>query len=173
MTISKTITLTRKYYDKFTTGMLTLQGSSEVLYTLELPYRNNEVNISCIPEGEYFITPYFSQLHSKCFKVYQNEEGREVNGRSGILIHKGNSIIETKGCILVGKKEYISSQVILENGGGVRKGLSAMLEYSKIALEALFNYHHALAMLKGVYGEEENNLKIKLIITSKMEEHHE
>lgn len=61
-------------------------------YTLELPYRNNQPFISAIPEGEYTLT---LTPANKILLV-------GTSPRSGILIHKGNTIADTQGCILVG-----------------------------------------------------------------------
>lgn len=65
--------------------------------TIELPYRNNEPNISCIPIGVYLITKRYSEKHKEHLKV------QEVVDRTDILIHSGNYHHDTKGCILVGE----------------------------------------------------------------------
>lgn len=64
--------------------------------TLELPWRQNAQNISCIPLGIYPVESILSSRHGKCIAV------SEVKGRSGILIHAGNTVADTEGCILVG-----------------------------------------------------------------------
>jgi len=66
-------------------------------YTLELPYLDNQKNISCIPNGLYLIKNYKSKKHGRCLAV------PSVYNRSGILMHKGNRPADTQGCILVGK----------------------------------------------------------------------
>lgn len=136
--------LKRTYYDNYTSGELTLfknnnDGNNNSnnnsnnnlkieLYTLELPYKDNQTNISCIPEGRYIVKRYKSPKFSDCFKIYDinKDDGgnyKEVNGRSDILIHTGNFIDETKGCILVGK--------------GKQKG--AFITDSKTALKILLD----------------------------------
>lgn len=65
--------------------------------TLELPYINNQRQISCIPVGQYIVRKHNSPTFGKTFHVLN------VEGRSEILIHKGNFNHNTKGCILVGK----------------------------------------------------------------------
>lgn len=67
--------------------------------TLELPWRNNERNKSCIPAGaygNYEVVPHTSPKHGKCFLV------KNVSGREGILIHTLNFPNQTEGCIGVG-----------------------------------------------------------------------
>jgi hypothetical protein len=65
--------------------------------SLELPYRNNEKNKSCIPTGKYLATKSFHQRLGNVFNIHH------VEGRSGILIHSGNTIADTSGCILLGR----------------------------------------------------------------------
>lgn len=68
-------------------------------YTLERPYHNNEPMISSIIAGRYLCkqetSVKFPYLH---WRLY------DVPGHKDILIHRGNTIIDTHGCILVGKK---------------------------------------------------------------------
>lgn len=66
------------------------------LNTLELPYLDNEKQVSCIPPGGYIVNPYLSFRFGKSFEV------ENVPHRSGILFHAGNYRSNTKGCILVG-----------------------------------------------------------------------
>jgi hypothetical protein len=65
--------------------------------TLELPWKDNKKQNSCIPVGTYKVIKHNSPNFGKCFKVL------EVPGREDILFHKGNFNKDTKGCILVGK----------------------------------------------------------------------
>lgn len=65
--------------------------------TLELPWRDNERSISCIPEGQYEIFPVNSPRFGRTFQV------AAVPGRSNILFHAGNTIDDTSGCILLGQ----------------------------------------------------------------------
>ena len=66
------------------------------LFTLELSWRYNAIFNSCIPQGVYIIKPHISPRFDECFKV------EKVIGRSDILIHSGNTHINTHGCILIG-----------------------------------------------------------------------
>ncbi|GMO62199.1 MAG: hypothetical protein Ta2D_08510 [Rickettsiales bacterium] len=87
--------LKRTYFKNKTTGILSC--GDNFFYTLELPYLNNQRNISCIPEGIYIVKKNFSNKFGWCFRL-----SNPVN-RSDILIHSGNKITDTSGCILIGK----------------------------------------------------------------------
>jgi hypothetical protein len=79
---------------KYTQGILHV--GDIVVYTLERPWLDNRRNISCIPEGRYHI---YTFVHSKMGMVIGLED---VPERSEILIHPGNTIKDTAGCILPG-----------------------------------------------------------------------
>lgn len=64
--------------------------------TLELPWRHNQKNVSCIPSGKYLCTRINDDKHGITIEV----EG--VPGRDGIYVHVGNTSKDTQGCILIG-----------------------------------------------------------------------
>ena len=64
-------------------------------YTLEPAWLNNKKN-SCIPVGKYKLKSHISPSFGECFKVHS------VPDRTDILIHVGNNIDDTSGCILLG-----------------------------------------------------------------------
>ena len=66
--------------------------------TLELPYKNNEHDISCIPTGTYTCKWTFSQHFQKYTYEVMN-----VFNRQGIRIHAGNYNKDSLGCILLGQ----------------------------------------------------------------------
>jgi Family of unknown function (DUF5675) len=66
------------------------------VYTLEQPWRNNEHDVSCIPLGEYLCISHNSPHFHDVWEV------NDVPGRTAILIHAGNTVKDTHGCILVG-----------------------------------------------------------------------
>lgn len=81
--------------DKGTFGQIIYNG--EILCdTCERPWRNNKVGDSCIPEGTYECTNRTSKKYKNHWLV------NNVPGRSYILIHPGNHINHTRGCILPG-----------------------------------------------------------------------
>lgn len=87
--------------DEQTIGKLRLRNcNGEVIfdcYTLELPWKDNERNISRIPAGEYFAAKHKSPKFGDTIWI------QNVPNRSEILIHKGNYKKDTLGCILVGQ----------------------------------------------------------------------
>jgi len=82
--------------DDGTFGVLRLNGMVFCV-TLELPGRDNQTNISCIPAGEYMCRRVESPGFGSTFEV------GEVPGRSNILFHAGNVVGDTKGCVLLGR----------------------------------------------------------------------
>lgn len=65
--------------------------------TLEKPWIENERVVSCIPTGTYFCGRVQSPKFDDTFEVCN------VPGRTSILFHKGNTLDDTQGCILVGE----------------------------------------------------------------------
>ena len=102
--------ISRKYRDLETTSIAFITNGDEKLFefnTIELPLftvplKPNYVCTNCIPEGVYKVTKIFSPTKGKCFHVH------DVEGRTAILIHKGNYAtgrkVDTEGCILVGNQ---------------------------------------------------------------------
>lgn len=67
------------------------------LYSLELPWRNNQFRVSCIPEGTYKCVWHYSPKFGWTYRVTGTEP------RTHILFHAGNNPSNTWGCILLGK----------------------------------------------------------------------
>lgn len=65
-------------------------------HTLELPWLGNVQNKSCIPFGQYAVVKTNHPRYGEVFHV------KDVPFREGILIHPGNSLKDTRGCILPG-----------------------------------------------------------------------
>lgn len=87
------IWLTRTYFPEGTNGKLECEGKF-ICYTIELPWKNNEKRVSCIPEGKYFIRKRYSQ------KFKWHLEVVDVQNRSLILFHPANNALhELNGCI--------------------------------------------------------------------------
>lgn len=70
--------------------------SGKIISTLELPWKNNQRQISCIPAAVYQCGVVNSPKFGRVYQV------KNVPNRSHILIHAGNWVKDTSGCILVG-----------------------------------------------------------------------
>lgn len=79
-----------------TFGVLEL-GGYPFCVTLENPWLNNEPFVSCIPKGQYNLRRVESPKFGDTFEV------ADVEGRSHVVFHEGNTQIDTHGCILLGK----------------------------------------------------------------------
>jgi hypothetical protein len=85
--------LTRTYFPEGTNGKLECEGKF-ICNTIELPWKNNETKVSCIPEGKYFIRKRYST------KFNWHLEVENVTNRILILFHPANNaLLELKGCI--------------------------------------------------------------------------
>ena len=85
--------ITRTYFPEGTNGNLEFEGKM-ICKTIELPWKENQKMISCIPEGKYLL----QKRYSKKFKWHI--EIMNVSNRSTILFHPANNAIkELNGCI--------------------------------------------------------------------------
>jgi hypothetical protein len=85
--------LIRTYFSEGTNGILLLNGAI-ICSTIELPWKNNEPRISCIPEGRYWLLKRYSPRHKWHLEL------KDVPGRQLILIHPANDARnELQGCI--------------------------------------------------------------------------
>jgi len=87
------LVLKRRYGLNGTNGEL-LYNSRRVCYTIELPWKENKRQVSCIPEGKYKLTLRWSLRFGWHLLV------NDVPGRTYILVHAyNNALKESKGCI--------------------------------------------------------------------------
>jgi len=102
------LALRRIQSPKQTVGILSvIDGDGDARYScwecwaLELPWEQNRNRKSCIPpepgeNGVYRFERHESPQFGRCIWI------KDVPGRSEILIHAGNYVSDTAGCILVG-----------------------------------------------------------------------
>lgn len=84
--------------DTVTRGVMLIDGVCKFV-TLELPWRDNEKDISCIPFGYYHLIPHNGEKYKNTFLV------TKVPDRGAIICpHVGNTATDTRGCILIGEK---------------------------------------------------------------------
>lgn len=109
------IFLDRTYFKGGTNGKISYQGQF-ICESIELPWRNNKRNISCIPEGRYLLVKRRHAKHGLQLAL------SIVPNREAILIHPANfALRELQGCI---------APVSKTTGEGIGR-------YSRIALERL------------------------------------
>lgn len=77
------------------------------LCTLELPWKENAHNVSCIPDGKYQTVLCWSNRFEKVMPRLLN-----VPGRDGILIHPGNEMRNTNGCVLLGMQRSEDERIV-------------------------------------------------------------
>ena len=87
------------FSEQSTIGELFLNGE-RMCDTLENPWKYNQRNISCIPEGEYKVRLRLAR--ESATRDYLHLLVQDVPDRDWILFHRGNSAKDTSGCILVG-----------------------------------------------------------------------
>lgn len=114
--------------DQGTLGIMSFEDFK--CYTLELPWRNNEIGTSCIPAEEYDVEIRVSPKYGRVYWV------RNVPKREWILIHSGNYAgdiekgfkTHVRGCILLGqKKGYLGGQrAVLNSRVTVRRFMEYM-----------------------------------------------
>lgn len=84
-----------------------------ICVSLELPWRENQRNISCIPEGKYVCIPEQSKAFKSVIYRLQN-----VPERDGILIHPANNADQIEGCIVPGASfDYVRGKPGVASSG--------------------------------------------------------
>ncbi len=89
--------------EKFTTGVL-YAGKELMGYTLEPQWRDlrkeeKVMGQTAIPEGVYEIRLALSPRFMRLMPYLQN-----VPGFTDVMIHCGNTVEDTRGCVLIGKR---------------------------------------------------------------------
>jgi len=93
--------------DDVTFGELLTDDGDVLCKTLELPWRDNQHGISCIPPGSYTAKRRFSAKHG--YALFGIEG---VPDRSDIEIHVGNFPKDSLGCVLVGSTLNLSPPMV-------------------------------------------------------------
>lgn len=123
------VVLLRTYSNNVTTGNLLVFNGHEIIhqfYTVELPWRNNQRRVSCIPEGKYRVRRREAE-ESASFK-YPHYEVTNVKNRDFILFHVGNYVHQLAGCIAPGMLHLdINNDGIIDVGNS-RVALNKILE---------------------------------------------
>ena len=77
-------------------NVITDNGDIHQFYTMELPWKDNQHNISCIQAGVYTVVPRYSTKFKHHLHII------DVKNRKYILIHPANFVSDLRGCIGVG-----------------------------------------------------------------------
>lgn len=105
----KRLTLTRiSRQEKCTIGILH-EGGTILCYTLEPQWRDLEhekkvMGRTAIPEGTYRIRMSPSKKFRRMMPYLM-----EVPNFTGVMIHPGNRVEDTEGCILVGERDKLNT----------------------------------------------------------------
>ena len=97
----KIITLKRFCLTELGTwGVFIEQGNTPFPFalTMELPWKDNKHDESCIPKGEYICKRIVSPHFGEVFQI------KDVPNRDNVLIHKANWTTDLLGCIGVGEQ---------------------------------------------------------------------
>ena len=112
--------------------------NSEIFcFTLELADKWNEPNVSCIPAQQYLCRSKLSSSQGMTYEILN------VPHRSHILFHAGNTVADTKGCILLGEtlgKLRTDERAILNSGKTFKKFMEIMKEYQTFHLTVKEEY---------------------------------
>lgn len=122
--------LDRVYLPDRTLGSIYSPQGGIICKILELPWKNNERSVSCIPEGKYLVTKEdpipaddpnteADESGGRHARPYKHFRIHNVPKRSGILIHKGTDPHHSQGCLLVGSrfKDYNTATPGLAESG--------------------------------------------------------
>ena len=86
-----------------------LAVGDKTFYTVEKPWQNNAPEISCVPDGNYTLTPHNSKKYGNVLCMINEDIGvthfKEPNSkRFACLIHVANYEKDVLGCIGLGEK---------------------------------------------------------------------
>jgi hypothetical protein len=94
----KQITIKRIASNDAGTFGVVLDGDTPFCVSCELPWKDNQKNISCIPNGYFEAMRVQSPRFGNTFEV----KGGSLGDRTHVLFHTGNfALKDSKGCILL------------------------------------------------------------------------
>lgn len=119
--------------DTATMGCFVL--NKELYYTVELPWKDNQVNISCIYPGIYLCKRIWSETNEnagyrEAFQIIDVPERTNV-----IFGHVGNSVRDIQGCSAMGTEICLKDETVLHSISAVHRFMSAMVKVNEFELE--------------------------------------
>ena len=116
-----------------------MSTSDNTYHIIERPWVNNQRNVSCIPAGDYiarFMPRSASGRYKNVFHL------QPVQGRSGILIHNGNLVDHSRGCLIIGRRRgVLAGKAAVLNSKSALLSLVDEMEQSKFLLKIVGNQH--------------------------------
>src|ERR1700681_4507431 len=126
--------LIRTYYPAGTNGKIQYQNRL-MMYSIELPWKDNLAQVSCIPEGRYELVKRWN------LKFYRHLQVMNVSQRENILIHPANDAMhELNGCIA-------PVSVITGVGKGIRSRMALEI-LTSLVFGALDQHDHVFIIIK-------------------------
>lgn len=118
-----------------TFGVMTICGQAFCV-TLERPDELNKANISSIPAGQYICKKVSSPKFGETFEI------TNVPDRSHVLMHAGNIIDSTSGCVLLAQYfgKLHGDRAILNSGATFRKFMDILGKFESFSLTIKENY---------------------------------
>lgn len=138
---NKIILLRQKTSEQGTEGIISLTHLGIHFFTLELPWHDNQPQISCIPTGIYEVALRKSPRFGITYHV------KQVPDRSYILIHSGNFA----GDISKGLKTNVEGCILLGMKRGTIAGQRAVLS-SKVACRKFMNLMQGKEFILEIQG---------------------
>ncbi len=120
--------------DNATFGVLKTDDDMPFAVTAELPWKDNQVGVSCIPKGTYECKRIISPKFGETFEII------DVPGRTHILFHKGNNPpADSKGCILIAEEfgTLNGEAAILASGRGFAEFLQKVKNLDSFILNII------------------------------------
>lgn len=99
MVYNTSVILQRSHENKYGTHGYLMLDWKHLCFTLEEPWKDNKKFVSCVPP-EVYRCKHHDMVKKDVWRLL------DVPGRTGILIHAGNDLEDTEGCILVGLGVY-------------------------------------------------------------------
>ena len=103
--------------------------------SLEDPWRDNQKNVSCIPTGVYQAASFDSPTHGPTWQIM------DVPNRTYILLHKGNTHVNTQGCVLVAENYTFLDGI--PGVGGSKRGFDEFMRFTRNMIAFEINIYWA------------------------------
>lgn len=106
-------------------------------YTVELPWKDNEERVSCIPAGRYVCKRVVSPKFGVTFEI------TDVDDRTHILFHAGNTVNDLLGCVALGEGlGYVEHRwAVTSSRNAMRKFFNLLIDDDEFDLEIRWKDH--------------------------------